>query len=157
MVGLVYVTADRNFTPAPRRIAALSAHGRGEIIPEAFEDFTGNFESLGIWDTCADLHNRKVVDVRTRIRGILERLKTAGFQVGDRSNSINERGCYTGWWFGQTEKPKGKIGHNGKNMFDLPVRDRTEVLMLHLALILECLAEQGEDMYLRSSRHIGHG
>jgi endonuclease I len=144
MVRYIYITKDTNLKPTVN-LVSIEDFCRGETginyndSEEMFDDMTGNFSDLDIWDTKKDLHGKTTVEIATTIETILNKLKGDGYTARQYTQEDEESRTNPSWVWGHTEPDWNKKGCHayGRDYFDLPKKDRIEVLMFHLNNLLE--------------------
>jgi len=155
MVRRIYVSRNKEYNIPETKITKL---GECDEISDCFDDFTGNFEDLNIWNTDAQLHGQRISDVKIVIQNIINTMKEKGFEIDYEeceNKSCCENGTLSGWFFGHTERPIGKqrVFMFGIDYFNLPDDERIKCLVYHLQSILNIVDEYDPSYYLFSNTH----
>ena len=151
MVRRIYITKNKNIKPEIKiisiedyfvnRLTGIDTNGCSRI----FDDMTGNFESLNIWNSETNLNGKNANTVKNKIKLILEDLQSKGYESRKLTKEDEESFTIPLWMFGHKESKNGKI--YGEDYIDLPDDERIPILMFHLRNIYDICNKYDENYF----------
>jgi hypothetical protein len=146
MVRYIYITKNTNIEP---KISIISmedfCNGKTSIEYNdvSFNDMTTNFDDLGIWDCEKNLVGMRTVDITRTIQVILSGLTARGYRARELTQKDEESYTIPRWMWGHNEQ----TGASAYSSYNLPVKERIEILMYHLTNILDICKNYDERYY----------
>lgn len=138
----IYIVKGLSFQQPERRIISISDFANGSDGIDAkncvmlFDDFTTNFNDLGFWNSIHDLHGKNTSNVVSHIKNSIRHLHYKGYRPKKLSIVDKHPPTIPRWMFGHSD--------NGS---DLPKKERCEILLYHLTLLLK-IAQTFDNQHL---------
>ena len=146
MVSWIYVTKEKKRDLEPPYATIENYHNDNDNDNKnkfVFDDWTGYFTDLKIWDSQINLHEKTVKEVKNIIIFTLDGVKEKGYTARKMTLEDKEMLGNPNWMHGCTSG----YGMYGRDYFELPENERISVLMFHLEDILDTLKECDENNY----------